>query len=134
MVKKKKSQKLLKNIFIVSSISHTTSLKPAIHFSVQQKYLESIGFTVVNPIEMHVHKSEISYTYDSSNNLKKLIDCECACIMPDVPLKNSSNAELLISLELDMIIIHGDVLEIDVEMTGDEEIICVEIKDESSSN
>ncbi|MFB0904164.1 MAG: hypothetical protein QMB11_07275 [Nonlabens sp.] len=124
----------VKDIFIVSSISYTRSLKPAIHFSLQQKYLESMGFTVVNPIEMHVQKNKMSYTYNCSNNLKKLIDCEWACIMPDVSLKNSSNAELLISLELDMIIIHGDVLEIDVEMTGDEEIICAEIKDESSSN
>jgi hypothetical protein len=39
--------------------------------------------------------------------------------MPDVPLKNCSNLALRISLELDMIIIHCDVLEIDVEMTDE---------------
>jgi hypothetical protein len=132
MVKKRKNQKLLKNIFIVSSISLRRSLKPAIHFSVQQKYLEDMGFTVVNPIEMHFHKKEMSYDYNSSNNLKKLIDCQWVCIMPDVSLKNSGNAELQISLELHKIIIHSDVLEIDVEMTEEVDRVCLEIKDESS--
>lgn len=71
---------------------------------------------------MQYKKKELSYTYDRSSNLKKLTDFGWVCIMPDVSLKDSSNTELLISLELDMIIGHGDVLEIDVEITEEEEI------------
>jgi hypothetical protein len=134
MVKKKNGQVCLKNIFIVSSISYVRSFRPAIHFFQQQKYLESIGFTVVNAIEMQHKKKKISYTYDSSTNLKKLIDCKWVCIMSDISLKDSSNTELLISSKLNMIIIHSNVLEIDVEIIEEEENIGFKIKDEFIHN
>lgn len=79
-------------------------------------------------------KNEISYTYNTSDNLRKIVDCKWVCIMPDISLKNSSNAELLISLEMDMIIIRSNVLEIEIEITKEEEIICLEIEDEFSCN
>ena len=74
---------------------------------------------------MQYKKKELSYTYDSSTNLKKLIDCGWVCIMPDVSLKDSRNTELLISLELETIIIHGDVVKIDLKITLEEEFICL---------
>lgn len=129
MAKKKEWQACLKNIFIISSVANIRSLKPAIHFFQQQKYLESIGFTVVNPIEMWCDKDEMSYNYNSSTNLKKLFDCKWVCIMPEVSLENSRNTELLISLALDLIMIQAAILEIDLEITEEEELLCMEIKD-----
>lgn len=132
MGKKNDGKLCPKNIFIISSISYVRSLKYALHFCEQQKCLESIGFTVVNPIETQNSKNGTSYTHNTGDNLKKIIDCKWVCIMPDVSLKNSSNTELLICLEMDMIIIHGNVLEIEIEITQEEEIICLEIEDESN--
>ncbi|MFV5686502.1 DUF4406 domain-containing protein [Flavobacterium sp. GB2R13] len=104
-----------KNIYIISSVSYALSLKSALHFFQLQKQLENVGFTIVNPIEIFITKKEISYTYDVRNKLKKLINCDWVYIMPDVSLQKGSNTEVRISLELDMKIIHGDILNVGLE-------------------
>jgi hypothetical protein len=101
-----------KNIYIISTISYTLSLKSALHCFQLQKQLENIGFTIVNPIEIFMTEKEISYTYNVRNKLKKLINCDWVYIMPDVSLQSGSNTEVRISLELDMKIIQGDILNI----------------------
>jgi hypothetical protein len=102
-----------KNIYIISSISYQQSLKYALQFFQLQRQVENLGFTVVNPIELLIANDEMSYTYNAQDKLKKLINCGWVYIMPDVSLQKDSNIEVKISLELDVVIIQGSILEID---------------------
>ena len=102
-----------KNIYIISSISYQQSLKYALQFFQLQRQVENLGFTVVNPIELLIVNDEMSYTYNVQDKLKKLINCGWVYIMPDVSLQKDSNIEVKISLELDVVIIQGSILEID---------------------
>ena len=104
-----------KNIYIISNVSQTLSLKNAMHFFQLQMQLENVGFKIVNPIKIFMTKKEISYHYDVRNKLKKLINCNWVYIMHDVSLQNGSNTEVSISLDLNMNIIQGGVLNVGLE-------------------
>ena len=116
-MKKNKFSECPKNIYIIGSVSTGLSLKYALHFEHVQKQLENIGFTVVNRIVIFKKEKpkEILYLDYTRRNLKKLIACDWVYIMPDVSLEKGGNTEVKISLDLNMTILQGSVVTIDLE-------------------
>ena len=104
-----------KNIYIICTVSTTLSLKSRMRFYHVQKQLKNIGFTVVNRRAIVETAKEISYLDHTRKNFKKLIACDWVYIMPDVSLEKGDNTEVKISLDLNMTILHGSVVTIDLE-------------------
>lgn len=96
----------LPKIYIIGNSYHTSSLATKVKINKIEKILIKKGFEVVNPLEIYQKKS-ISTTEATLHNIKKLISCKAVYVMPEVSLKKGVNLELKISIDINLIILQG---------------------------
>ena len=102
--------------YIIGEIPDRITVKCRHKFENAQVLLEKKGFKVINPIDNLVNK-KLKIQDAKKINFRQLINCNVAYILPSVSLEMGKNAELLLAIKLDMLIIQDSVfLDEDVQI------------------
>lgn len=95
--------------YIIGEIPDRITIKCCHRFESAKFLLEKKGFRVFNPIDNLVNK-RIKIQDAKKINFRQLINCNVAYLLPSVSLEMGKNAELLLAIKLNMLIIQEAVI------------------------
>ncbi len=95
-------------VYIIGDLPAHISVKCKNKFNLIQEKLEKRGFAVVNPMDAFVENQ--TPVEANLSNLNKLATCNAVLIMSNVSFKKKNNWELKLALDLNLIILHGTLL------------------------
>lgn len=110
--------------YIIGEIPEKITIKCRQKFENAKFTLESQGFKVFNPIDNLVNK-KINSQDAKKLNFQQLINCNVAYVLPSVSFEMGKNAELLLAIKLNMLIIQDAVLLIEEVETDELTLINV---------
>jgi hypothetical protein len=94
--------------YIIGEIPDRITVKCRHKFENAKFLLEKKGFKVINPIDNLVNK-KLKIQDAKKINFRQLLNCNVAYILPSVSFEMGKNAELLLAIKLDMLIIQDSV-------------------------
>ena len=103
-----KYKKMVYLAYIIGEIPERITLKCQQKFGNAQLLLESMGFRVINPIKNLVSQ-KIKFQDANIINIRKLINCNAVYVLSSVSFENVKNAELLLAIKLNMLIIQDSI-------------------------
>lgn len=95
-------------VYIIGETPQRINLSCQIKFKKAQILLEEKGFRVFNPIITLVNK-KIKFEDANKINVRQLLNCNVAYVLNSVSLEKTNNAELLLALKLNMLIIQDSI-------------------------
>jgi hypothetical protein len=94
--------------YIIGEIPENITIKCRQNFQNAQFFLEKKGFTVINPLKNLTNK-RIKFEDAKKINFRQLINCNVVYVLPSISFENTRNAELLLALKLNMLIIQDSL-------------------------
>lgn len=96
----------MKTIYISGAVTGDKDYR--LKFDRAEKFLESKGFTVCNPVKGEVDGNEWSYYL--RKDLRKLLDCDCLYALSDWTKSKGALLEINVALSLGMeVILEGEL-------------------------
>jgi hypothetical protein len=92
----------MKTIYISGAVTGDDNYRSK--FERAEKFLESRGFKVVNPVKDEVDGK--AWSYYLRKDLRKLLDCDCIYVLSDWATSRGALLEINVALSLEMEIIH----------------------------
>lgn len=102
--------------YIIGEIPDRITITCRQNFENAKLLLESKGFRVFNPIDNLINQ-KLKLEDAKKINIRQLINCNVAYVLPSVSFDKVKNAELLLAVKLNMLIIQDSVF-----LTEDEKI------------
>jgi hypothetical protein len=94
--------------YIIGEIPRKITFECEQKFEMAKFLLESKGFEVINPLQNLVNP-EMKFEDAHKLNIKNLIKCKVVYVLPSVSFENVKNAELLLAIKLNKLIIQDSV-------------------------
>lgn len=105
--------------YIIGDIQDWKTVKCQQKFEKAQVFLETKGYRVVNPVKKLINK-KIKFEDANRINIRKLINCNVVYLLNPVSFKN---AELLLAIKLNMLIIQDSVYLHEVEIDNEYSVL-----------
>ena len=101
-----KGNKEQRLVYISGAVSSDKNFREK--FGKAEKFLQSKGFIVINPVKDEVEGKE--WTYYMKKDIVKLLSCDCVYALSDWSKSKGARIELCLALDLGMeIIIEGEL-------------------------
>ena len=108
----------IKTIYIIGEMGDIFSCRCQSKFKNAQKYLEEIGFKVINPIETYGNGS-VKFRDAFRMNITFLLECDAVYILPCMLIGKGNNIELRLALQMNMFLIHGAYYDKEIVVEND---------------
>ncbi len=90
--------------YIIGEIPKRITIQCRKNFETVQYVLEKRGFNVINPLKNLLNK-KMNVVDANKINIRQLLNCNVVYILPSVSFDNTKNAELLLAIKLNLLII-----------------------------
>ena len=100
--------------YIIGEVPNVITIKCRQHFNNAQLLLERMGFNVVNPIK-NLENTRIKKEDAVKRNVRLFTDCNIAYVLSTLSFENVKNAELLLAIKLNMIIMQEPIVLVEEE-------------------
>jgi hypothetical protein len=92
-------------VYIIGEISDRITICCREKFKKAQLFLEEKRFNVINPVEI-IDNNKIESENINQKKIRALLQCNAVYILPCVTIEKTQNAELLLALKLNVLLIH----------------------------